>query len=203
MGMTPVNFLSNRVKNCKTRSRKRKTVVKSFLNMDKILLIDDDDELCELVAEYLTVENFAVEAVHDGASGLEKARTGDFDLITLDVMMPEMDGFEVLKNLRQTSKVPVLMLTARGDDTERIVGLDAGADDYLSKPFNPRELVARIRAILRRVQIAGESEKSLTEKFKVDDVEISISARSAKIGGEEFGCPEKTRCGNSRRFSRF
>ena len=154
--------------------------------MDKILLIDDDEQLCELVAEYLSVENFAVETAHDGADGLERAKTGAFDLITLDVMMPKMDGFDVLKNLRQTSEVPVLMLTARSGDDERIVGLEAGADDYLPKPFNPRELVARIRAILRRVQTADESGQISTEKIQIDDVEISASARSAKRGGEEL-----------------
>lgn len=155
--------------------------------MEKILLIDDDEDLCELVGEYLTVENFAVEAVHDGASGLERAKSGGFDLVTLDVMMPKMDGFDVLKSLRQTSQVPVLMLTARGDDAERIVGLDAGADDYLPKPFNPRELVARIRAILRRVKSSEENEPgAASEKLQIDDVEISPAARSAKCAGEEL-----------------
>ncbi len=154
--------------------------------MDRILLIDDDEDLCELVAEYLSVENFAVEAVHDGAGGLERALTGAFDLVTLDVMMPKMNGFDVLKHLRQTSKVPVLMLTARGDDAERIVGLEAGADDYLPKPFNPRELVARIRAILRRVQASEEIDQITAEKFQIDDIEISKSARSVKRGGEEL-----------------
>ncbi len=152
--------------------------------MEKILLIDDDEELCDLVAEFLTAENFAVESVHDGASGLERARGGEFDLITLDVMMPKMDGFEVLKNLRETSGVPVLMLTARGDDAARIGGLEAGADDYLPKPFNPRELVARIRAILRRAH--QPIEDGAGEKFQIDDIEISTSARSAKRGGEEL-----------------
>lgn len=152
--------------------------------MEKILLIDDDEELCELVAEYLTAENFAVEAVHDGAGGLEKARSGEFDLITLDVMMPSMDGFEVLRHLRQSSSVPVLMLTARGGDSERIVGLEAGADDYLPKPFNPRELVARIRAVLRRAPHSNDD--GAGEKLQVDDIEISLSARSARRAGEEL-----------------
>lgn len=153
--------------------------------MEKILLIDDDEDLCELVAEFLIAENFAVEAVHDGASGLELAKSGAFDLVTLDVMMPKMDGFDVLKNLRQTSKVPVLMLTARGDDAARIGGLEAGADDYLPKPFNPRELVARIRAVLRRAPQLPETESG-ADKIQVDDIEISASARSAKRSGEEL-----------------
>jgi two-component system, OmpR family, response regulator CpxR len=153
--------------------------------MNQILLIDDDEELCELVSEYLTVEGFHVDAVHDGASGLEKAIAGSFDLAILDVMLPKMNGFDVLRNLREQSKLPVLMLTARGDDMERIVGLEIGADDYMPKPFNPRELVARIRAILRRVAETG-GEKGAGEKIQVEDVEVSISARSARRGGEDL-----------------
>jgi two-component system response regulator CpxR len=155
--------------------------------MNQILLIDDDEELCELVSEYLSVEGFTVEAVHDGASGLEKASSGKYDLVTLDVMLPKMNGFDVLKNLREKSKVPVLMLTARGDDMERIVGLEIGADDYLPKPFNPRELVARIRAILRRVTETETTQPASTEKIHVEDIEVSIAARSAKRNGEDLG----------------
>jgi len=155
--------------------------------MNQILLIDDDEELCELVSEYLTVEGFETEAVHDGASGLKKAASGKYDLITLDVMLPKMNGFDVLRALRETSKVPVLMLTARGDDMERIVGLEIGADDYLPKPFNPRELVARIRAILRRVSEAEDNPTASAEKIQVEDIEVSISARSAKRNGEDLG----------------
>src|SRR5690242_3089024 len=118
--------------------------------MDRILIIDDDEELCELVSEYLTVEGFDVASVNDGESGLERALTGEYDMVILDVMLPKMNGFDVLRSLRQQSKLPVIMLTARGDDMERIVGLEIGADDYLPKPFNPRELAARLRAILRR-----------------------------------------------------
>jgi DNA-binding response OmpR family regulator len=155
--------------------------------MNKILLIDDDEELCDLVKEYLTVEGFEVEAIHDGASGLEKALTNQHDLIILDVMLPKKNGFDVLRDLRQTSKIPVLMLTARGDDMERIVGLEIGADDYLSKPFNPRELVARLRAILRRVSNLPETPAHNSEKIEIDDLEVSVSARSAKRNGEEIG----------------
>ena len=115
-----------------------------------ILLVDDDAELCSLLTEFLQREGFSVECAHDGPAGLEKAMHPGVDLVVLDVMLPGIDGFEILKQLRQTSKVPVLMLTARGEDVDRIVGLELGADDYLAKPFNPRELAARIRAILRR-----------------------------------------------------
>ena len=103
--------------------------------MSKVLIIDDDEELCELVSEYLGVEGFETAVVNDGASGLEAARSGKYDMAILDVMLPKMNGFEVLKNLRIDSSLPVLMLTARGDDMERIVGLETGADDYLPKPF--------------------------------------------------------------------
>lgn len=151
--------------------------------MSKVLIIDDDEELCELVSEYLGVEGFETEVVNDGASGLDAARSGKYDLAILDVMLPKMNGFEVLKNLRTDSKLPVLMLTARGDDMERIVGLESGADDYLPKPFNPRELVARLRAIMRRVHDDG-SERS-ADKITVDDIELSEASRSAKLDGEE------------------
>jgi two-component system, OmpR family, response regulator CpxR len=153
--------------------------------MSKILIIDDDEELCELVSEYLSVEGFTTEAVHDGESGLQKALSNDYELAILDVMLPRKNGFDVLRELRKSSKLPVLMLTAKGDDMERIVGLEIGADDYLPKPFNPRELVARLRAVLRRVN-DGEEKKLSAEAFTVDDIEVSLTGRTAKIGGTEL-----------------
>ncbi|HXF42754.1 MAG TPA: response regulator transcription factor [Pyrinomonadaceae bacterium] len=152
--------------------------------MNKVLIIDDDEDLCELVSEYLAVEGFETAVVNDGLSGLEAARSGKYDMAILDVMLPKMNGFEVLRNLRASSRLPVLMLTARGDDMERIVGLESGADDYLPKPFNPRELVARLRAILRRV--SGDNADRPTEKIIVDDIELSETARSAKLAGKEI-----------------
>lgn len=154
--------------------------------MSRILIIDDDEDLCELVSEYLSVEGFETEEANDGESGLQKALGNNFDLITLDVMLPKMNGFDVLRELRKSSKTPVLMLTARGDDMERIVGLEIGADDYLPKPFNPRELVARIRAILRRVEQTEESRKGENEKLTVDDVELQTAARSATRNSEDL-----------------
>ena len=151
--------------------------------MNKVLIIDDDEELCELVSEYLGVEGFETAVVNDGAGGLEAARSGKYDLAILDVMLPKMNGFEVLKNLRTDSSLPVLMLTARGDDMERIVGLESGADDYLPKPFNPRELVARLRAIMRRVN--GDDGEKGSDKITVEDIELSETSRSAKLNGEE------------------
>jgi len=118
----------------------------------RILLIDDDVELCSLLEELFKRESFEVQMEHDGGRGLERALSGQFDLIVLDVMLPGLDGFEVLRQVRRSSLVPVLMLTARGEDVDRIIGLELGADDYLPKPFNPRELTARIRAILRRLE---------------------------------------------------
>lgn len=153
--------------------------------MNKVLIIDDDEELCDLVSEYLSVEGFTVESMNDGEAGLNRARAGGFDLVILDVMMPKKNGFDVLRELRQTSRLPVLMLTARGDDMERIVGLEIGADDYLPKPFNPRELVARIRAILRRA--SGEAtDQTLPEKVVIEDLELSASSRSATIARTEI-----------------
>ena len=116
----------------------------------RLLIVDDDVELCSLLKEFLERESFAVECVNEGRAALEAAQQGGFDLVVLDVMLPGLDGFEILKRLRVTSRVPVLMLTARGEDVDRIVGLELGADDYLPKPFNPKELAARIRAVLRR-----------------------------------------------------
>jgi len=156
--------------------------------MSKILIIDDDEELCELVSEYLGVEGFTTEAVHDGEKGLEKALSGEYEMAILDVMLPRKNGFDVLRELRKTSKLPVLMLTAKGDDMERIVGLEIGADDYLPKPFNPRELVARLRAVLRRVQdnSRDENKQVSAEYFTVEDIEVSLTGRTAKINGEDL-----------------
>src|SRR5919204_2947205 len=120
--------------------------------MQRVLVVDDDVELCELLAQYLKAEGFDLEAVANGEQGVGRALSGDHALVVLDVMLPAMQGFEVLRQIRAQSPIPVLMLTARGDDLDRILGLELGADDYLPKPFNPRELAARIRAILRRAK---------------------------------------------------
>src|SRR5476649_1765377 len=117
-----------------------------------LLIVDDDQELCSLLVEYLTPEGFAVELLGNGAAALERVAQSAPDLVVLDVMLPELSGFEVLRRIRATSRVPVIMLTARGEEVDRVVGLEMGADDYLAKPFSPRELLARIRAVLRRTQ---------------------------------------------------
>jgi len=149
--------------------------------MSKILIVDDDVELCELVEEYLAREGFEVEAAHNGDKGLERALTGEHALIVLDIMLPGMTGLDVLRRLRSESRVPVLILTARGEDVDRIVGLEIGADDYLAKPFNPRELLARVRAILRRSQ-AGPA--SSVAPVRVGDVELDPGARVVTREGE-------------------
>lgn len=146
---------------------------------ENILLIDDDSELCELLTEYMQPEGFAVQAAYDGEDGLQHALSGNYDLVVLDVMLPRLNGFDVLRKLRKQSNVPVLMLTARGEDVDRIVGLEMGADDYLAKPFNPRELVARIRAILRRLP-SHSSDKPVSEverKIVVGDIELDVGTR--------------------------
>ena len=149
--------------------------------MDRVLIVDDDVELCELVSEYLGGEGFEVEAVHDGNEGLKRALSGDHVLIVLDIMLPGMNGLDVLRNLRKQSRIPVLILTARGDDVDRIVGLEIGADDYLPKPFNPRELMARVRAILRRAH--GDTQAA-GEKVTVGDVELDPASRVVRRAGD-------------------
>ena len=153
--------------------------------LDRILVIDDDTELCSLVSEYLQPEGFEVEAVYDGHRGLERALSGDHILVVLDVMLPGLNGFEVLRRIRGTSRIPVLLLTARGEDVDRIVGLEIGADDYLPKPFNPRELVARIRAVLRR-SATGEraSGPPVHQIVQVGDVELDPATRTVRHAGE-------------------
>jgi two-component system response regulator CpxR len=153
-----------------------------------ILVIDDDAELAELLAELLGQEGFAVESAADGAQGLARALAKPYALIVLDVMLPGLTGFEVLGRLRKVSSVPVLMLTARGEDVDRIVGLEMGADDYLPKPFNPRELVARVRAIHRRATTAAITEPAgePAPHLAVDDIELAPSSRTAKVGGHEL-----------------
>jgi two-component system response regulator CpxR len=155
--------------------------------VDRILVIDDDVELCSLVAEYLGPEGFQIEAVYDGNRGLDRALSGEHLLVVLDVMLPGVNGFDVLRRIRNTSRIPVLLLTARGEDVDRIVGLEIGADDYLPKPFNPRELVARIRAILRRTQAGDKNaagEAQIPEVVRVGDIELDPATRIVLQNGK-------------------
>jgi DNA-binding response OmpR family regulator len=151
--------------------------------VDDVLLIDDDVELCGMLTEYLSKHGFRVKTAHRGDSGLEAARQRPWALILLDVMLPGMDGFDVLKRIRQESSVSVVLLTARGEDVDRIVGLEIGADDYLPKPFNPRELLARMRAVLRR-----QDHTALTPatQLRVQDLELDMAARKVSKAGKKL-----------------
>jgi two-component system response regulator CpxR len=148
----------------------------------RLLLVDDDEELATMLQEYLEPEGFAVEWAGDGPNALQRLDDAAFDLIILDVMMPGMNGFEVLRRIRAERDTPVLMLTARGDDVDRIVGLEIGADDYLAKPFNPRELVARLRAVLRRTRPAAAE----TGHMSAGTIELDLRSRRASRGGREL-----------------
>jgi DNA-binding response OmpR family regulator len=150
----------------------------------RVLIVDDDAELGELLGEYLANEGFTLEFAYDGNAGLRRALAGRYALVVLDVMLPGLNGFEVLRQLRMQSSVPVLMLTARGDDVDRIVGLEIGADDYLPKPFNPRELVARVNAVLRRMPSKAETAAQGNDSVVVGDVELDSRARMVRRSGE-------------------
>ena len=150
--------------------------------MERVLIVDDDVALCEMLTERLQQDEFVAECVHDGMRGLERARTGEHSLVVLDLMLPGMNGIQVLRQVRQQSDIPVLILTAKGEDVERILGLEFGADDYLSKPFNPRELVARIRAILRRsLRTSGEDRPILA-----GDLEMHLASREVFLDGQQL-----------------
>ena len=151
--------------------------------MDEILLIDDDVELCSMLTEYLGKNGFRVKVAHRGDAGLKTALQKPWALVLLDVMLPGMDGFEVLKRIRAESSVSVLLLTARGEDVDRIVGLEIGADDYLPKPFNPRELLARMRAVLRRNVLSPSIQSAV---LRIRDLELDPPARKASKAGKKL-----------------
>jgi DNA-binding response OmpR family regulator len=145
----------------------------------RVLLIDDDRRLQELLKTFLEQNGVAVVGAPDGTAGLQLLNAGTFDAVLLDVMMPGIDGLEVVRRIRAKSTVPVLMLTARGDETDRVVGLEIGADDYVAKPFSPRELLARLRAVLRR-----SKPESLAERLAVGDVHADVGTREVRVAGE-------------------
>lgn len=153
--------------------------------MTKILIIDDDQELCALLADFLKLEGFETLAQHNGAEAVEHCKEHQYEAIILDIMLPGMQGLEVLRKLREFSRVPILMLTARGEETDRIVGLEMGADDYLPKPCNPRELAARLRAILRRSESVKES-PAVAEKIDLGLTKLDTSNRCASYSGEDL-----------------
>ncbi len=151
------------------------------MSSQRILLIDDDVELSQLVNDYLTLDGFSLDIAADGISGLERAQSGLYQLILLDVMLPGLDGLSLLRQLRQSSYCPVLMLTARGDDIDRIVGLELGADDYLAKPFNPRELSARVRAILRRVELAQQQSNNPVAAAILELNQVQLNRQNRQV----------------------
>ena len=147
----------------------------------RVLLVDDDRELCQMLTEYLSAEHFEVKSVHDGGDALHELQANEFEILILDVMLPSVGGFDVLRKLGASYTTPILMLTARGDDVDRIVGLELGADDYLGKPFNPRELVARIRAILRRA--SNRSKGSVPDELSVGPITLNTGTHRVHVGG--------------------
>jgi DNA-binding response OmpR family regulator len=146
----------------------------------RVLLVDDDRELCQMLGEYLSAEHFEVKSVHDGGDALVELQQNEFEILILDVMLPSVGGFDVLRKLGATYTTPILMLTARGDDVDRIVGLELGADDYLSKPFNPRELVARLRAILRR-SYARAGHSSVADELSVGPIVLNTGTHQVHV----------------------
>lgn len=148
----------------------------------RALIIDDDESLAEMLAEYLSARGFSVDARHRADEGLAALAAEEFDAVILDVMLPDADGFEVCRRIRERGSIPVLMLTARGEETDRIVGLELGADDYLAKPFSPRELLARLRAVLRRTTATAR-----TPSLRFGRLEIDRDARVVALEGEP--CP--------------
>ena len=151
--------------------------------MEDVLLIDDDVELCAMLTEYLGKHGFRVKTAHRGDTGLHAVQQRPWSLVLLDVMLPGMDGFEVLKRIRQESGVSVVLLTARGEDVDRIIGLEIGADDYLPKPFNPRELLARMRAVLRR---QDNTPLTPATQLRVQDLELDMAARKVSKAGKRL-----------------
>ena len=160
----------------------------------KILIADDDLELCTLLKEFLEQEEFMVRTVHDGQSAVNALESDSYDLLILDVMMPQKNGFDVLSELRRTSLIPIIMLTAKGDKIDRIVGLEMGADDYLPKPCDPRELVARIRAVTRRTNqplINSTTQEPLSQDNLVltpNNRQVTVDSQVVDLTSTEFDC---------------
>ncbi len=154
--------------------------------MDRILVIDDDVEMCSMLAEYLQSQGLKVETVHNGEEGLRRALSGEHSLIVLDIMLPGIQGIEVLRRLRTESNARVLLLTARGEEVDRVVGLEVGADDYVAKPFSPRELLARIRAILRRPEASSGMRQRVPERIVVGDLEMNTRNHTVRRVNEEI-----------------
>lgn len=178
MASSPQRHASNGLFSSLTRSS-----VPDQMSKTSILLVDDDLEMGEMLVEYLTSSHFAASTEQDGLAAVRRLERERFDLVILDVMLPSMDGFEVLKTIRKTLTTPVIMLTARGDDVDCVLGLELGADDYLSKPFSPRNLVARVRAVLRRCERAGEASG---RRLVANDLALDTASMAATIKGKSL-----------------
>ncbi len=154
--------------------------------MTRVLVVDDDATVAEVVARYLDREGYTVESVGDGALALERAMANPPDLVVLDLMLPGLDGLEVCRRIRAVAPVPVIMLTARGEESDRVAGLDLGADDYVTKPFSPRELVSRVNSVLRRSQgpLAPDGGGAGPVQLSAGRLDVDVLARSAQVGGE-------------------
>lgn len=146
-----------------------------------ILVVDDEPNITRLLGMYLIKEGFAIETAGDGATAVQKARATQYALILLDLMLPGMDGLEVTRAIRRASDVPIIMLTARSEDVDKIVGLEIGADDYVTKPFNPRELVARVKAVLRRYEVSTSTERNV---LSVGDLTVDLDRREVRVGDD-------------------
>ncbi|MCH5350398.1 MAG: response regulator transcription factor [Clostridiales bacterium] len=155
-------------------------------NKTKVIIIDDDENICQLIALYLDKDGFAVDFYHDGETGLSVLRDNKHDVLLLDIMMPGIDGFETLKELRTFSDIPVIMLSARGEPMDKISGLDCGADDYITKPFEPQELIARIRAVLRRIKPKTES-----KRVELFNLSVNLDNFTVTLNGNSVDMPPK------------
>jgi two-component system, OmpR family, response regulator CpxR len=151
---------------------------------ESVLLIDRDDQARELLRQWLEREGLSLKVTHNAVEGLDRALSSDHAIVILDIMLPGFNGFELLRRMRATSQIPVVITTARAEEVDRIVALEVGADDYISKPFNPRELVARLRAVLRRVQFGISRGASPSHRFSAEDIEVDTSARTVFRAGE-------------------
>lgn len=154
--------------------------------MNRVLVVDCDRDLCQLLTNYLQPEGFEVETAHDGEQGVERALSGEHSLVVMEVALPQMNGFDALRRIRNKSQMPVMIVTARGEESDRIVGLEMGADDYIRKPFNLRELLARMRAILRRTKLDPDESiaKRASERLSIADIELDRSTRTVMREGE-------------------
>lgn len=157
--------------------------------MDRLLVVDDEEVLAKGLQSALEAEGYQVEVAYDGQQAWDKLQVNSYDLLVLDVMLPKIDGFSLCKMIRKTSEIPIIMLTARGEDIDKIVGLELGADDYMAKPFNTRELLARIRAILRRVVV--KSTDQATDFLKRGDMAINLVKRKVMVRGQEIDLTAK------------